>query len=792
MSPEPAGGSSSFEDPAAPDDPTAPGGPSELDGLRELDGPGELDGLRELVGRRAPGLLPHLHLDLVPRLRTPEDAPEDVPEDAPDGARAEHVTVEASGGELRLTATTASAAAVGLARALEDLCGADLSVDGPSVVEVPSPLPEAPPQRYETSLGLRYHLNPVAFGYTMAFWDWERWERHIDWMALHGVTTPLNLVGHDAVLVRMLADLGMDRDAAARFVGGPAFLPWTTMGITHDLGAALTEEALTARARLGRRIADRERELGMTVVLPGFGGQLPAQLAGTERTIDWQGWQNSLADPGSVLFAQAAASLHHHQRELLGTDHHYAVDPYIESVPPTTSPQELADHAEAIFEGMRAADPDAVWILQGWPFHYKAAYWTADRVRSLLSRVPEDRLILLDLWGEHAPMWHSTDAMYGRRWLWCLAHTFGGRFGLFGDLASLAEDLAGFREAAADGTRGRLEGFGITTEALDDNAVVYELATRALWDPMPPTTDWCAEHMARRWGVAPDRPAQAAHDAWELLAQTLYGRGRTRATPSPLIARPWSAQLPFASQRLAGEPLPAADGPPSSNLDAENDAEMLGALAPLARATRNLVPLLARDSCPDALSHDVAQLALHVGAQSARAPLRGMVAAAAGDAQRVRREFAALEDLVLAADAVAATRPELLVGRWIADARAVANGDARLADALERDARSLISVWGEQGSGLHDYSARHWSGSLTDLHLARWRAWADWLASAAEGQAAPSDPEPLRTQIRRIEEDWRDSTSPYPTAPRGDLAAAALALLDLAEAQLARIVPDTK
>ena len=114
-----------------------------------------------------------------------------------------------------------------------------------------------------------------------------------------------------------------------------------------------------------------------------------------------------------------------------------------------------------------------------------------------------------------------------------------------------------------------------------------------------------------------------------------------------------------------------------------------------------------------------------------------------------------------------------------------------MADALERDARSLISVWGEQDSGLHDYSARHWSGSLTDLHLARWRAWANWLASAADGEAAPSDPEPLRAEIRRIEEDWRDSTSPYPTAPRGDLAAAALALLDLAEPQLPRIVPAT-
>lgn len=759
------------------------------------EGPPALDGLRELVGRRAPALLPHLRLGLVPRAD---------PEDPPGGDRTEHVTVHASDGVLSIEATTTSAAAVGLARALEDLCGADLSFDGPPVHEVPSPLPDARPQRYETSLGLRYHLNPVVFGYTMAFWDWERWERHIDWMALHGVTMPLNLVGHDAVLVRMLGDLGMDRDAAARFVGGPAFLPWTTMGITHDLGAALTDETLAARARLGRRIADRERELGMTVVIPGFGGQLPAQLAGTARTIDWQGWQNSLAEPDSALFAQAAASLHHHQRELLGTDHHYAVDPYIESVPPTTSPQELAGHAEAIFEGMVRADPHAVWILQGWPFHYKAAYWTADRVHSLLSRVPEDRLILLDLWGEHAPMWRSTDAMYGRRWLWCLAHTFGGRFGLFGDLASLAEDLAGFREAAADGTRGRLEGFGITSEALDDNAVVYELGTRALWSQMPPATDWFAGHMARRWGAAAARSARDVPAAWELLARTLYGRGRTRATPSPLIARPWSAELPFASQRLAGEPLPEADGPPSSNLDAENDAEMLGALAPLASAVRRLVPLLARDDHPDALSHDIAQLALHVGAQSARAPLRAMVtAAAAGNAQQVRREFAVLERLVLAADAVAATRPELLVGRWIADARAGAgvgvgvgtrvgprDGTAELlAAALERDARSLISVWGEQDSGLHDYSARHWSGSLTDLHLARWRAWAGWLASVADGQAAPSDPEPLRTEIRRIEEDWRDSTSPYPTAPRGDLAAAAVELLDLAEAQLPRIVP---
>src|SRR5699024_263507 len=155
------------------------------------------------------------------------------------------------------------------------------------------------------------------------------------------------------------------------------------------------------------------------------------------------------------------------------------------SLPPTTTPDDLADHAAAIYEGMRATDPDAVWILQGWPFHYRAESWTEQRVRGLLSRVPADRLILLDLWGEHDTMWHRTAAMYGKRWLWCLTHSFGGRFGLFGDLAALADDLAGLRQAAADGARGRLEGFGITSEALDENAVVYELAARALWSPMP-------------------------------------------------------------------------------------------------------------------------------------------------------------------------------------------------------------------------------------------------------------------------------------------------------------------
>jgi alpha-N-acetylglucosaminidase len=41
----------------------------------------------------------------------------------------------------------------------------------------------------------RYYMNTCTFGYSTAFWSWERWQREIDWMALNGINTPLTAVG---------------------------------------------------------------------------------------------------------------------------------------------------------------------------------------------------------------------------------------------------------------------------------------------------------------------------------------------------------------------------------------------------------------------------------------------------------------------------------------------------------------------------------------------------------------------------------------------------------------------
>ena len=56
------------------------------------------------------------------------------------------------------------------------------------------PIPEKE-ERHICSADYRYYLNYCTFSYSMSTWTWERWEKEIDWMALHGINMPLQIVG---------------------------------------------------------------------------------------------------------------------------------------------------------------------------------------------------------------------------------------------------------------------------------------------------------------------------------------------------------------------------------------------------------------------------------------------------------------------------------------------------------------------------------------------------------------------------------------------------------------------
>ncbi|CAF4862877.1 unnamed protein product, partial [Rotaria socialis] len=46
----------------------------------------------------------------------------------------------------------------------------------------------------------------------------------------------------------------------------------------------------------------------------------------------------------------------------------------------------LADVNAGIFQTMQMVDPSAVWVMQAWLF--LSDFWTTDRVKSYLSKVP--------------------------------------------------------------------------------------------------------------------------------------------------------------------------------------------------------------------------------------------------------------------------------------------------------------------------------------------------------------------------------------------------------------------
>lgn len=667
----------------------------------------------------------------------------------PEGTHAAVAGYEAENGVLTLRGTDVPSTASAFARYLHGQ-GRRITWEAPRLDLPWERWPDAPRTELRTPFAVRYHLNVVTHGYSTAYWDEDRWERELDWMALHGVTHPLLLTGYESVLAETLRRAGADATAVRAWVGSAAHLPWMSMGGMHDFGGPLPERWDDRRIALARRILTRARELGMTPVLPLPGGHVPRSVAGPDALeIDWQGWRTPLLDPASADFARFMRLFLDTQEELLGhpgSEPVFAVDPFIESLPPSGDLADLAAAGAGVHDAVTAVHPRATWLLQGWPFHYHRAFWTDERVDAYLSRVPHDRLLLIDLWGEHAPMWRR--GMHGRRWIWTAVHNFGGRFALFGDLRGLARDVAELIETAPD----RLEGIGLAPEAIENNTVFYEAASDLVWGPLD-IDAWLADFAVQRYGVADD----SAVEAWRLLGTTLYGPGRTRSIPSPVIARPWSARAPFATQRLAGEALPAEPPRMSANIDAENDPAVLGDLPAITHAAQLLLSLADRALSRESLEKDVVELTGHVLAQGTRYRIRGALEAfTAGDAPELRRHGAALEDDLLALDRLAATRADSRASSWIDQARAWGDTPAER-DAMERDARSLISVWGHQSSGLHDYSGRHWSGLIRDLYVPRWDAWIRWLAESAERGTIP-DESVLHRRIIEIEERWRAGT----------------------------------
>ena len=163
-------------------------------------------------------------------------------------------------------------------------------------------------------------------------------------MALHGINLPLAALGTEHVIAQAYgpAGLGLTELELEQFFPGPAFLAWNRMSnMDGPFAGPLTKDWRLRRASQMQRVYGRMRELGMTLVLPGFSGHVPCQLMRLYPRMKlaprphWQGYNSScLLDPSdTVHYNLLASQFLSTQAGFFGDTHYYAFDQFNEMSP---------------------------------------------------------------------------------------------------------------------------------------------------------------------------------------------------------------------------------------------------------------------------------------------------------------------------------------------------------------------------------------------------------------------------------------------------------------------------
>ena len=670
--------------------------------------------------------------------------------------------VESHGGRVVLRGNDGVAVASALYYYLTEYCHCQVTWNGDNL-RLPQKLPAVErtvrrmsPYRY------RYYLNYCTFNYSMAWWDWPRWQREIDWMALHGINLPLAITGEEYTWYRVYRKMGFTDGELRDFFCGPAYFSWFWMGNLDGWGGPLPLHWMEGQAALQKKILARERELGMKPVLPAFTGHVPATFRKRfpKASCKATNWKNGFGDTyilnaGDAMFTSLGKRFLEEQTALFGTDHYYSADTFNENEPPSDDPSFLAGLGARVYEGMRRADPAAVWVMQGWLFYSDRKFWQPLQIEALLNAVPDSSMLLLDLAAEIEPVWKWTQGragggFYGKPWVWCMLNNFGGNVNLFGRMDGVAagpvQRLQGPAHGFQDPPPGKLEGIGLTMEGIATNPVLYELTMQQAWQREPvDVDDWLRKYTLNRYGVS----SPAAIEAWQVLRRTVYNGKLIRdGAESIVTGRPTMDSTTVWTRTLLnyapGELLPAWD----LFLRCADSAGVLGTAAGTTEGFR----------------FDLVDVTRQVMANYGDVLQRRWVAAwRAGDVGGFEKWSAAFIRLIQDMDELLATQKDFLLGPWLADARR--KGVTPVEKALyEQNARDLITLWGDKNSPLHEYANRQWSGLLNDFYKVRWERYFAFLKGAGR---AP-DFGGFEKAIRDWEWSWVRAHKDYAVEPKGD------------------------
>lgn len=565
---------------------------------------------------------------------------------------------------------------------------------------LPDRLPDVSRHSVTSPFRHHYYYNVVTFGYTTPYWDWARWEQEIDWMALHGVDLPLALVANEAITLRVFKKLGLTEKEINEYFTGPAHLPWMRMGNVSAIDSPLPAEWHEEQVELQHKILKRMRSLGMKPVCPGFAGFVPKGLTRLYPDADivetnWCGFKNWMLMPNHPLFRKIGKLFIEEWEREFGKNEFYIIDSFNEievPFPPKGTPERytlLAQYGETVYGSVKDANPDATWVMQGWMFGYDRGTWDKETLQALLSKIPDDKMMLLDLavdvnlcrW-RNGTNYELHDGFYNKQWVYSLVPNMGGETGLTGNLEFYAN---AHLDALKSSKRGNLVGHGTAPEGVENNEVVFEMIADAGWSDKHIDLDkWLENYSICRYGAM--TPGVKAF--WNDMCKSVYGSladhprfnwqfrpGRVKKGSVLVDSLYYSGidHLAEAIEQLGDEPLFRAD---MIEMTAQS---LAGKMELIVQLTEQALLMSDPERC-----------------------------------KYLEDEFMALGEGI---DRLLVSHPTMRLENWIDFARKHGSTE-ELKDYYETNARRIVTIWGPP---VDDYAARLWSGLVRDYYVPRWK-----------------------------------------------------------------------
>ena len=634
--------------------------------------------------------------------------------------------------------------ATGLNWYLKYYAGIHLSWNG-MTAKLPESLPKvSTPVRKETNLSLRYDFNYCTYSYTMAFWDWERWEKEIDWMALHGINLPLAVVGQECVWKNMLEKLGYSKEEINKFIAGPAFLAWWAMNNLEGWGSPNPDSWYTQQEALQKKILKRMREYGIEPVFPGYSGMVPHDankklgLNVTEPAL-WNGFTRpAFLLPTDSRFNEIASLYYKELEKLFGKANYYSMDPFHELEDAGSVDFDAA--GKAVLKAMKDVNPKATWVIQG---------WTENPRPEMIKNLNNGDILILDLFSECRPMW-GIPSIWKREkgyeqhdWLFCMIENFGGNVGLHGRMDQL---LNNFYLTKNNPLAAHLKGIGLTMEGSENNPVMFELMCELPWRPEKFTKEeWLKDYLFARYGVRDEKITQA----WSILADGIYN-------------------CPFGNNQQGPHESIFCGRPGLNNFQASSWSKMQNYYDPTSTeaAARLMLEVADKYKGNNNFEYDLVDIVRQSLSDRGRIVYNQTIA----DFKSFdKKSFAAHSqeflNILLAQNRLLGTRSEFRVGRWIEQARNLGTTPEEK-DLYEWNARVQITTWGNRvcanDGGLRDYAHKEWNGLLKDFYYKRWAAYWQTLQDVLDGKPM------VELDYYAMEEPWTLAHNPYASQPEGD------------------------